>query len=101
MSWRRSGKRAHVEVVHRQVRLRDTELGGRLANLAGQRIRREPRRQRARRDRERDVPHLASGLEEAGGRAAAAELAVIGVRREHEGTAAASITASAPPYVER
>ena len=75
---------ADVEVVHRQVRLGDPELGRRLAHLAGQGVGREARRERAGRDRERDVAHLAAGLDEARRRAAAAELAVVGVRGEDE-----------------
>ena len=78
------GKRAHVEVVHRQVLGRDAELGCRLADLARERVRRKAVRQRARGDRERDVAHLGAGLDETRHHAAAAELAVVGVRREHE-----------------
>jgi hypothetical protein len=78
------GKRPDVEVVNRESRLRDPELGRRLADLAGKRVRLEPRRERTRRDREGDVPHLAAGLGEARHRAAAAELAVVRVRRQHE-----------------
>ena len=40
--------------------------------------------ERARRDRERDVADLAAALDEPGHRPAAPELAVVGVRREHE-----------------
>ena len=78
------GERAHLEVVHRQLRLGDAELGGRLAHLARQRVGREAFRERLRRDRERDVPHLGAALDEARHRPAAAELAVVGVRREDE-----------------
>ena len=60
MSCRCSGKRAHVEVVHGEVLLRDPELGSRLAHLARERVRLEARRQRPRRDRERDVADLAA-----------------------------------------
>ena len=67
-----------------ELRLRDAELAGRLAHLARERVRREPGGQRARRDRERDVVHLAAALDEARHRPAAAELAVVRVRREHE-----------------
>ena len=51
-------ERPHVEVVHRQVLGRDAELGRRLAHLARERVGREALRQRARRDRERDVADL-------------------------------------------
>ena len=78
------GEGAHVEVVHRQVRLRDPELGRRLAHLARERVRREAFRERAGRDRERHVAHLAPRLDQARRRAAAAELAVVGVRGEDE-----------------
>ena len=78
------GERADVEVVHGEVRLRDPELAGRLAHLARERVGREAGRQRPRRDRERVVVHLDPGLDEPRHRAAAAELAVVGVRREHE-----------------
>ena len=78
------GERAHVEVVHGQVLGRDAELRRRLAHLARQRVGREALGQRARRDRERDVAHVGAVLDEPGHRAAAAELAVIRVRREHE-----------------
>ena len=78
------GERAHVEVVHGQVRVRDAELGGRLAHLAGQRVGREALRERPRGDRERDVADLRALLDEARHRPAAAELAVVGVRRQHE-----------------
>ena len=57
---------------------------GRLAHLAGERVGREAGRQRAGRDREGDVPDLAACLDEAGRGAAAAELAVVGVRGEDE-----------------
>ena len=62
----------------------DAELARRLAHLARERVRLEARRQRARRDRERDVAHLAPALDEPRHRPAAAELAVVRVRREHE-----------------
>jgi hypothetical protein len=78
------GEGAHVEVVHRQLRRGDPELGGGLAVLARERVGREALRQRARRDRERDVVDLDPGVDEARHGAAAAELAVVGVRREHE-----------------
>ena len=77
-------ERAHVEVVHRQLLRRDAELGRRLAHLARERVRREAVRQRPRGDRERDVAHLAARVDEPRHRAAAAELAVVGVRRQHE-----------------
>ena len=44
----------------------------------------KPVGERARRDREGDVAHLAARLDEAGHRPAAAELPVVGVRREDE-----------------
>ena len=44
----------------------------------------KPCGQRPRRDREGDVAHLAAGVDEPRHRAAAAELAVVGVRREDE-----------------
>ena len=56
----------------------------RLAHLARERVRLEAGRKRARRDRERDVAHLAAALDEPRHRPAAAELAVVRVRREHE-----------------
>ena len=77
-------ERPHVEVVHGEVRLGDTELRRRLAHLAGQGVGREPGWQRARRDRERDVAHVTARLDEARRRSAAAELAVVRVGREHE-----------------
>jgi hypothetical protein len=77
-------ERPDVEVVHRELRVGDAEHSRRLAHLARERVRRETRRQRARRDRERDVVHLHARLHEARHRAAAAELAVVGVRGEHE-----------------
>ena len=78
------GERAHVEVVHGEV------LGGMpssvvaCAHLARERVGREPLRQRARRDRERDVAHVGALLDEPRHRRAAPELAVVGVRREYE-----------------
>ena len=78
------GEGAHVEVVHGQPVRRDPELGGRLADLAGERVGRKALRQGARRDREGDVADVGSGCDEAGHRPSAPELAVIGVRREHE-----------------
>ncbi len=75
---------ADVEVVNGQRLLGDAELGRRLADLAGKRVGLEPGWERARRDRERDVAHLAARVDEPGHRPAAAELAVVGVRREHE-----------------
>ena len=78
------GERAHVEVVDGQVLGGDPDLGRRLAHLLGERVGRKAFRQRAGRDRERDVADLGAGLDEPRHRAAAAELAVVGVRREHE-----------------
>src|SRR6188474_2360145 len=78
------GKSSDVEVVDGELLHFDAELACRLAHLAGERVRLEPRRKRARRDRERDVTHLAAALDETRHRPAAAELAVIRVRREHE-----------------
>ena len=78
------GERAHVEVVHGEVLGGDAELGRRLAHLARERVGREPLRQRARRDRERDVAHVGARLDEPRHRRAAPELAVVGVRREYE-----------------
>src|SRR5580765_2102938 len=77
-------KRSDVEVVDGELFLFDAELARRLAHLAGERVRLEPGRKRARRDRERDVTHLAAAVDEPRHRPAAAELAVIRVRREHE-----------------
>ena len=85
------GKRAHVEVVNRELRLWDAELSRRLAHLAGERVGREPRGQRAGRDRERDVTHLTASLDETRHRAAAAELAVVRVRRRTSARCHASI----------
>ena len=84
MSCRRSGNVRTSKSWTREARLGDPELGGRLAHLAGERVGREPVRQRARGDREGVVVHLDPGLDEPRHRAAAAELAVVGVRREHE-----------------
>ena len=81
------GERPHVEVVHGQLLGRNAELCGRLANLAGEGVRREPLRQRPGRDRERDVAHLGAGVDESHHRPATPELTVVGVRREHERTA--------------
>ena len=53
-------------------------------DLARERVGGEALRQRARGDRERDVAHLGARLDEPSHRAAAAELAVVGVGREHE-----------------
>ncbi len=78
------GKRAHVEVVDGQVLGWDAELRGRLAHLAGERVRREALGQRPCRDRERDVPDIGAGLDEARHHAAAPELPVVGVRGEHQ-----------------
>ena len=100
------GERAHVEVVHGQPVLRNAELGRRLAHLARQRVGRKAVRQRARRDRERDVPHLGAAFDQPRHRAAAAELAVVGVRSQHErplplldqtGTASFGSTAARSP----
>ena len=77
-------ERAHVEVVHGEVIAGDAELGGRGGDLVPERVGREALGQRAGRDRERDVAHLGALLDEPRHRAAAAELAVVGVRREHE-----------------
>ena len=60
------------------------ELGRRLAHLAGEGVGLEAGRKRTRRDREGDVAHLAAALHEPRHRPAAAELAVVRVRREHE-----------------
>ena len=74
----------------RRSRARSSALSGipssarGLAHLACERVRLEARRQRASRDRERDVAHLAARLDEPRHRPAAAELAVVRVRREHE-----------------
>ena len=84
MSCRRSGKVRTSKSWTARLRLRDPELAGRLAHLARERVGREALRQRAGRDRERVVVHLDSGLDEPRHRAAAAELTVVGVRREHE-----------------
>ena len=70
--------------MHRQLLRRNAELGRRLAHLARERVRREAVRQRPRRDRERDVAHLAARVDEPRHRAAAAELAVVRVRRQHK-----------------
>src|SRR5829696_380443 len=78
------GEGADVEVVDGETRLGDPELGRRLAHLPGERVRREALGQRAGRDREGDVAHVGAGVSEARHRAAAAELTVVGVRREHE-----------------
>jgi len=78
------GERPNVEVVDGQLLDRDTELGGGLAHLARERVGREPLGQRAGGDRERDIADLAAGLDEPRHRPAAAELAVVGVRREDE-----------------
>ena len=79
------GERADVEVVHGEVPLPvRPDLGRRLLHLARKRVRGEALREPARRDRERDVAHVGAGLDEARHRAAAAELAVVGVRCEHE-----------------
>ena len=78
------GERAHVEVVHGQATRRDADLGRRLSHLARQGVGREAVRERPRRDRERDIAHLGARFDETRHRAAAAELAVVGVRREHE-----------------
>src|SRR5437868_754092 len=78
------GERAHVEVVHGEPVLGDAELGGRVAHFARERVRREAVGERARRDREREVADVAAGLDEPRHRAAATELAVVRVRREHE-----------------
>ena len=78
------GERPHVEVVDGQVLRRDAELGGRGGDLVPERVGREALGERAGRDRERDVAHLGALLDEPRHRAAAAELAVVGVRREDE-----------------
>ena len=78
------GEGADVEVVDVEQRLRDPELGRRLAHLARERVGREPLRKRARRDGERDVAHLGAALDEPRDRPAGAELAVVGVRCEDE-----------------
>ena len=78
------GEGAHVEVVHGEVLGRDAELGGRRRTSCAQRVGREALGQRAGRDREGDVVDVGPCLDEPRHRAAAAELAVVGVRREHE-----------------
>src|SRR5581483_4474699 len=77
-------ERPHLEVVHGQARLRDADLRRRLAHLAGERVRREAIGQRLGRDREGHVAHVFARLDEPGHRPAAAELAVVRVRRENE-----------------
>ena len=86
MSCRRSRERTHVEVVDGEPVLADAELARRLAHLARERVRLESRRERARGDRESDVVNLAAALDEPRHRPAAPELAVVRVRREHQGT---------------
>ena len=75
---------ADVEVVHDQVLRSDPELGGRLANLTGERVRRKAFGKGARRDGEGHIAHFGTVLDEARHRAAGAELPVVGVRGEHE-----------------
>ena len=87
---------ADVEVVHGEVLDGDPDLGGRLAHLVGERVRRKALGQRARRDREGDVAHVGARLDEPSHRAAAAELAVVGVRCEHERALHARDHATAP-----
>ena len=84
MSWRRSGKvRTSKSCTVRWVSGMPSSAVA-SPHLVGERVGREPLRERPRRDRERDVAHLAAGLHEPRHRAAAPELAVVGVRREHE-----------------
>jgi hypothetical protein len=73
-------ERAHVEVVRTSGATRGPELGRRLAHLRASHAGGTPVAA-ARRDRERDVAHLAALLDQTRRRAAAAELAVVGVRR--------------------
>ena len=80
------GERAYVEVVDRQTVLGNADLGRRFANFPRERVRLEAGGQRTGRDRERDVPHLASAVDEPRHRSTAAELAVVGMRREDERT---------------
>src|SRR5579862_10701 len=78
------GERPHVEVVDGERAFGNAELARRLTHLLRQRVGREARRQRARRDRERDVADVAAGLDEPRHRPATPELAVVRVRREDE-----------------
>ena len=84
MSCRRSGNVRTSKSWTVSQSSQDAELGRRLAHLARERVGLEARRQRARRDREGDVAHLAAALHEPRHRPAAAELAVVRVRGEHE-----------------
>ena len=84
MSCRRSGNVRTSKSWTVSVLLGDAELARRLAHLARERVGLEPGRKRARRDREGDVANLAAALDEPRHRPAAAELAVVRVRREHE-----------------
>ena len=67
-----------------ELRLRKAELGRRFAHLAREGVWLEALRERASRDREGDVMHLDPRLHEPRHGAAAAELAVVGVRRKHQ-----------------
>src|SRR6476659_4426698 len=78
------GESADVEVVHGERLGGNPELGRRLGDFPRERVGREARRERAGRDREGDVADVATGLDEAGHRPAAPELAVVGVRSEDE-----------------
>ena len=84
MSWRRSGnvRTSKSCTVSCDSGIPSSAVASRTsrASVSGG----KPVRQRPRRDREGDVPHLAARLDEAGHRAPAAELAVVRVRREDE-----------------
>ena len=84
MSCRRSGNVRTSKSWTRELPFGNPELPGRLAHLTRERVGREPVRQRARGDREGVVVHLDARLDEPRHRAAAAELTVVGVRREDE-----------------
>ena len=84
MSWRWTGNVRTSKSWTSRFASRDAELGRRLAHLARERVRREALGQRLRGDRERDVPDLDALLDEPRHRPAAAELPVVGVRREDE-----------------
>ena len=110
MSWRRSGKvrtsksctvRCDSGIPSSAVASRTSRASVSGANPVGQ---------RPRRDRERDVAHLAPLLDEARHRPTAAELPVVGVRREderaletreHERESTAPVPARAPATARR